>query len=224
MSLEMVTDSIWSMKTPLKPMGLELGTKTTVVRTPDGLWVHSPGRLDGELRRALQAIAPVRFIVAPSRVHHMFVKPWAEAFPDARVFGAPGLKKKRKDVDFHSTLTEDTVEWGDTIDLELYAGAPFMNEVVFLHRPTASLMLTDLAFNIRSPVGWWTRSYLKMSNADGKFGQSWLIKASTRDRALAKESVERMLSWEFDRIIVTHGEVLERGAKDAIRSAFSWLL
>jgi hypothetical protein len=34
-------------------------------------------------------------------------------------------------------------------------------------------------------------------------------------------SLDRILEWDFDRVTVTHGEVLETGGPAALRSAFA---
>ena len=50
------------------------------------------------------------------------------------------------------------------------------------------------------------------------------ILASFRFGGAVVKSLERILAWEFDRIILSHGDVVERGGKTAFRRAFAWLL
>jgi hypothetical protein len=45
-----------------------------------------------------------------------------------------------------------------------------------------------------------------------------------RDRAAARRSVEKLLQWNFDRVIVTHGEVLETGGHERVAAAFAFLM
>jgi hypothetical protein len=33
-----------------------------------------------------------------------------------------------------------------------------------------------------------------------------------------------MLAWDFDRIVIAHGEVLESGGREALRAGYAWLL
>ena len=35
-----------------------------------------------------------------------------------------------------------------------------------------------------------------------------------RDRRAARQSVERILQWDFDRVTVTHGEILDTGGRE----------
>ena len=93
---------------PLRFFGAEIGTRMTVVWLSDGgLFVHSPVQLDLPGRRALDALGPVRAVVAPNRLHHLFVGGWREAYPDARLYAAPGLPEKRSDLSFDAVLGDE---------------------------------------------------------------------------------------------------------------------
>ena len=56
-----------------------------------GLWLHSPGPLDDEVRTEIGALGGVASIVAPRLLHHFFLAENVEAFPEARVFVPPGF-------------------------------------------------------------------------------------------------------------------------------------
>jgi len=105
--LEKMGDGIWSAGLPLRVGALDIGTRTTLVRLPDGgLFVHSPAQLEG-LKAEVDAIGPVRHVVAPNRYHHLFVREWKDAYPDALVHAAPGLAQKRKSFTFDSELDDE---------------------------------------------------------------------------------------------------------------------
>jgi hypothetical protein len=44
-----------------------------------------------------------------------------------------------------------------------------------------------------------------------------------RDRVAARQSVDRVLQWDFDRIIMTHGEVVETGGREQFAATFAYL-
>ena len=100
-----LAENLWVATRPLRlPVG-DIGTRMTVIRLADGgLFLHSPIRLDDETRAALDAIGPVRCVVAPSKVHHFFVGAYRDAYPHAKLFAAPGLPAKRKDLRFDAVL------------------------------------------------------------------------------------------------------------------------
>lgn len=219
-----IAEDLWGVEVPFRVAGIRLGARMTVVRLSDGrLWLHSPVSIDDALRAEIDALGSVAHLIAPSKVHHLFVPKLASIYPNAALWGAPGLADKRKDISFHGELGETAPEWESEIEQLLVEGAPLMNEVLFFHRPSRSLIVTDIAFNIASAEHWWTRSYLRMMGVYGGFGQSRMVKLCARDRAAIKKSIDRALDWDFDRVVVTHGAVLESGGKDALRSLFAWL-
>lgn len=222
--IQPIAEELWAVESPFRVIGVNLGSRMTVVRLPGGrLWLHSPVALDGASRAALEALGTPSYVVAPSKVHHLFVKPLLEAYPNATLHGAPGLASKRKDLSFHGELANGVSEWSSELDEQLVEGAPLMNEVLFFHRASRSLVVTDVAFNIPSAEQWWTRTYLRAMGAYGGFGQSKMVKLCVRDRAKVRASIDRVLEWDFDRIVMTHGRVLETGGKHALRQVFAWL-
>ena len=40
----------------------------------------------------------------------------------------------------------------------------------------------------------------------------------------ARQALERILAWDFDRVMIAHGEVLESGGPDTLRVGYAWLL
>ena len=96
MQLIPLTEDIWTVGASHSMFGLHLGSRMTVVRLPSGgLWLHSPVAHSPELQTAIDGLGPVEHIVAPNYFHHMYVGPWARAYPDATLHSSPGLEKKR---------------------------------------------------------------------------------------------------------------------------------
>jgi hypothetical protein len=215
---------LWVATRPLPLAVGDIGTRMTVVRLPrGGLFLHSPVRLDPPTRRALDAIGPVECVVAPSKVHHFFVGDYRAAYPEARLFAAPGLAEKRRDLRFDAELDDTSPpEWAGGIDQLLFRGVPLMNEVVFLHRASRTLLLTDLAFHMPRPPGGRARLFCWLVGARD-FGPHRIVRFGIRDRAAARESVRRILAWDFDRIVVTHGDVLAADGKRRFTAAFGKL-
>lgn len=202
-----------------------MGTRTTLVRLQDGgLWVHAPGPLDAEIRAEVDARGPVRHIVGPNKFHHFFIGDWARAYPDARTWAAPGLADKKKNVAFHEELSDRAPsEWSDELDQHLVQGAPQIGEVVFFHRASRTLILVDLAFNIHRADSWVARAAFRMLGAWDRFGTSRLGRFYMKDRAAVRESIDHLLEWDFDRVVLTHGDVIESDGHEAVRRSFEWL-
>lgn len=217
---------LWVVDRPLKTLPVtDIGARMTVVQLSDGgLFLHSPVHLDEKIRAALDPLGPVRFVVAPSKVHHLFVADYLAAYPEARLFGAPGLDEKRRDLRFHGILSDDApVAWKGDLTQHGFRGARFLNEVVFFHPASRTLILTDLAFNVTPGKSADARIFYWLVGASGRFGPHRLIRLMIRDRPAARSSVDAILRWDFDRVVVSHGEVLETGGRERFAAAFSFL-
>jgi hypothetical protein len=223
--LRPLSDDLFVLDVPFRMRGFVLGGRMTVVRLPDGgLWLHSPVKLDAATRQAVDAVGPVRFLVAPNTMHHLSLGDWAAAYPSARVLAPAGLRARRKDLRIDVELS-DMMDVGQspTLELLLAHGIPKLEEFAFLHRPSRTLLLTDVAFNIHDSPSWLTRNYLKWCGAYERLAPTWLLKSWVKDRASLKAWRDRVLTWDFDRVVPCHGQVLERGGKEAMRDAFAWL-
>lgn len=224
--LRELDEDLWVTEAPLRFMGLEVGARMSVIRLASGeLFLHSPVEPSPELRGALDALGRVKFLVCPNRLHHLFAGAVRDAYPASEIHVAPGLETKRQDLDIADVLHDvPDARWAEAIDQHLVRGAPFVNEVVFLHRPTRTLLLTDLAFNFGPSAPAWTRLAMRWMGAK-EFGPSYAERfLAIRDRAAARRSFEQLLRWDFDRVIVSHGDVLESGGPARLREAYGWLL
>jgi len=222
---ELATD-IWVEERRQRFYGLEVGTRMTVMRLADGsLLLHSPVALTPELRTELDALGPVRWVVAPNRVHHLRAGDVAKAYPGAQLWIAPGLERKRPDLVYVAVLGDEApAPWKGEVDQVFFRGRPYENEVVFFHRASRTLILCDLAFNFGPRAAAPTRWLMRLLRSYGHFGPSKLDPLLIRDRRAARESLLRILDWDFDRVIVAHGDVLESGGREALRRGYAWLL
>lgn len=214
-------ENLWTVDRPLRFFGLALGTRMTVVRLPGGLWLHSPVAPDPDLEASLAALGPVRWVVAPCALHHLFVGPWLERGGDG--WCARPLQTKRADLSWAGVL-EAPSPWADAgIDLLATRSLPFNDEVVFLHRPSRTLILSDLLFNIGAETPGGTRVALRCAGL-GSGPQTSLLERVLMKRDLAREELREILDWDFDRVVLAHGSVIEADGKRALRQAYRWLL
>ena len=76
--------------------GFPYPTRMAVIQLSDGsAWVWSPVALSDELADSVESVGPVRFIVSPNKIHHLFLSEWARRWPEARLYAPPGLAKKK---------------------------------------------------------------------------------------------------------------------------------
>ena len=230
--MQQVDADLWTAESPLRFLGLEVGARMTVIRLPAGagegqgdLFLHSPIAATPDLVREVQALGRVAWLVAPNKFHHLYVGDWHEACPEARLYVAPGLDTKRSDLNVTGVLTDDPEPaWADTIDQVALEGFPFMNEIVFYHRPTATLMVSDLAFNMGPDAPALTRAAFRLIGTEGKLAPTLLEKLLVKDRKAFRRSLERILEWPFERVIVAHGDIKEANARTELVEGYAWIL
>ena len=142
--------------------GAPYPTRSAIVRLESGdLWVWSPVKLTADLRAEVDRLGPVRHLVSPNKLHHLYLSEWKDAFPDAQLWGPRSTIRKRPELEFREALQDDPPsEWRPDIDQAWFRGSFAMDEIVFLHRPSATAIVADLiqtfgdAF-LRKHWGWY---------------------------------------------------------------------
>ncbi len=225
--LQELAPNLWIYKEPLSYYGMQIGRVMIVIRLKSGeIFINSPAQLTKSLRDNLDEIGRISIVTASNRIHgHMFMEQYTAAYPGAELFAAPGLPAKRRDLSFDAMLgsTPDP-RWSDEIDQEVFMGNRFVTEIEFLHLPSRTLVLGDICFNIRSNITPFTSFAMRLYGGYKKFGMTRDIRLTIRNKKAARRSIEKILEWDFDRIIVGHGEIVESGGKEVLRDAFDWLL
>ncbi|RUO87583.1 DUF4336 domain-containing protein [Corallococcus sp. AB018] len=220
-----LTEDVHVFDAPFSLFGIPVGGRMTVLRLPDGgLWVHSPVAFTPERRAAVAALGPVRFLVAPNLFHHLHLPDWAAAFPDARVVAPKGLRAKQPALRIDLEL-EDLPDpaWAPVLDQMNVRGMPQLNEFLFFHRPSRTALVTDLAFHYAHSEGFKLRAYLWLDGVLGRFAAPRFLRLFTKDPEAVRASLQRALEWDVERVVVCHGQVLERGGQKALHDAFSRL-
>ncbi len=227
--LTQLAEGLWVVSHPFRIMGLALGTRSTIVRLEDGgLVLISPGPLETEVAPEISALGPVRAIVAPNLLHHLYLEPASNSHPEAKVLVAPGLKDKlarmQREIRVDQEIGDGRIGLlGDTLEHHVVGGCPSVNEVAFFHRPSRTLVLTDLTFNLARPEHWYTRLFMRFNGGWGRLVSTRMFRTTIKDPDAFRRSIDVLLAWDFDRVIVTHGEVLEQGGHAAMKEAFAWL-
>jgi Domain of unknown function (DUF4336) len=228
--LRKIAPELWVAEEPLRYLGFQMGRRMAVVRLAGGgLFVHSPVRLGDRLGEELAKLGDVRFVVPASILHgHLYMEQYREAYPQARLFGVRGLERKRSDLRFDGVLADSPEPaWSDDLDQRRFEGhrvaGRVLNEVEFLHRPTRTLVTGDLCFNIGPEWPLKTRLLAWGPRMRRRLGPTVAFLLGIRDRAAARRSVERILEWDFDRILPGHGEIVETGGKAKLKEDLAWL-
>ncbi|MBW8068284.1 MAG: DUF4336 domain-containing protein [Ferrovum sp.] len=221
-------DDLWICEGPVVPfLGFPYPTRMALIRLPDGaLLVWSPISLSTALRDAVDAIGPVRYLVSPNQLHHLFLAQWKSAYPSAGLFAPPGLRKKRRDLRFDADLdSTPRAEWAAEVDQVAMVGSVAMTEIVFFHRRSRTAIFGDLIQNF--PADWFRGWRGMLARLDGIVAphpgapREWRL--SFVHRKAARLALQKVLAWPIERVIVAHGDVVPRDGADFVRRAFSWL-
>jgi len=233
--LKPIGEDIWLVDGPAIDfhylgMDVPFPTRMTVVRLGDGsLWVHSPIAADPALVAALRELGPVAHLIAPNTLHYWYVPDWAEIFPEAEVHYAPGLPEKAKrPLPEGSGLEGDPpAAWSGAIDQVVVTG-DILNEVVFFHRKSRTLILTDLIENFEPDrvKSFFLRNALKLAGAADPDGKAPIDMRLTfaRHKTALRDAVEQMIAWDPERIVLAHGHWYETNGTAELRRAFRWVL
>lgn len=212
-----LAQDLFVVSAPLRFLGVELGCRMTVLRVEGQLLLHSPIALQPA---ELEGLGEPRWVLAPNKFHHMFAGAWLERGLEG--FAAPGLEKKRPELKFEHQVTEPVEVGGGAVRLIPLRSLPLVNEVALLHKPSRTLVLTDLVFNLSPRAPWLTRAAMRAAWATPGCRCS-LLERVFMNRAAARDDLRGLLELDFDRLVMSHGEVLETGGREALRGAYRWL-
>ncbi|MEM0948208.1 MAG: DUF4336 domain-containing protein [Pseudomonadota bacterium] len=207
---------------------LPFTTRMTVVKLETGgLWLHSPVLPTKERREALERLGPIEHLVAPIKIHSIGIPPWSSLVPSAQVWASPQFTERHPEIRVDTLLTNEVrPPWGKEIEHLSVEGHPVVDEVDFLHKRSSTLILTDLIqkhFADRDSSFW--RGVKKTVGVLGERGGVPLdIRLSIQDRSAMRRSIEKILEWDFDNFILSHGHCLRGGAREEVRRVFAWLL
>jgi hypothetical protein len=202
-------------------------TRMVAIRLSDGsVWIWSPIALTPELERAVDEIGPVRHIVSPNKIHHLFMQEWADRWPDAKLHAPPGLAARKPEICFASELGDEAdAAWADDLDQTIFRGSFMMEEVVFFHRLSRTAIFCDLvqrhdparATGLKGMV-------MRLDGLVGEQGSTpreW--RATFLRRRLAREARARVLAWAPERLVIAHGACASENATEILSRALCWM-
>ena len=210
---------------------MDLFSRMTIIKLTNGdLLIHSPCKIDNSLKNKIDNIGRVKFIIAPGNFHHLYIPDFQQYYPDAETFICPGLERKRPDIKFDWILgNRPDHRWENDINQVLVQGTRFIWEVAFFHRPSKTLILTDLLENIgddyQHTAGlllrfWWKVVFNMWNNpkAAPEYQMGW------GNRKKVKKSLDRILAWNAERVILAHGELVENNVKEILTCGWQKVL
>ncbi len=232
--LRRLADDLWVAEQPQRYFGLSIGTRMTVIRLENSnrMVILSPIQPTPELEIELAANGVVTDIVAPNAFHHLHLQAFQQRFPQATVWGPVFLRQKCPHLKLDRLINaQEPSPWPGLLLCGLSGlhtlgptGPSPLHEVAFCHTPSRTLVLTDSAFHFDASAAWLTRCLTRIGGGYGRLEPTILERLATSDRASLGRAMQALLQWDFDRVIVAQGAVLETGGKQALARAYSSFL
>jgi hypothetical protein len=223
--LRELDENLWVIDHPFNmPGGIAIQTRTTLIRLSNGdIFAHALGPADDADHAEIAKLGNVTQLVASNLFHNAFVADWAARYEGATCHAPSGFDEKVPGLVYQSFGDEAPAAWAGQIEQVCVGGAPQLDETVFFHKATRTLLLTDLCFNMMHSDSFRTRLVMRIMGGYGHFGPSRLAKSFMKDKAAVRRGIDRVLEWDFDRVTVTHGEVLETNGHTMMKQAYGWL-
>ena len=222
--MRQIHDNLWVHEDSMKLGAVNLPLRMTIVRLHDGgLWVHSPTALSTVLKNEVDGLGNVSAVVAPSNGHNLWLAEWDSAYPNATTYLSPGIPKKLPALSGYQVMDEGAeTPWSDDLERKFMDGVPFFGESLFLHRASGSLIVTDLVQNHRGQEHTGLAKVMSklvlepIGFKDICLAPPLRLKFMIKDRPAFVTFINAIQAWDFDRIIVTHGDIIEDDAKGTL--------
>lgn len=237
-TLKPIGKGIWMVDGDLIQMSVGCGslpfsTRMTVVQLADGsLWCHSPIAPNESLFQALDSLGPVAHLISPNKIHYAYIPDWQRRYPQAKAWSSPGVEERAASqkiaVNFDAALENRAPEdWAGQLDQLIFSGSRAVEEVVFFHRASQTLIVTDLIENFevnKMPHALQRGFYrfARIADPDGQTPIDFRMSFLGR-RAQAKACMDQVLAWQPERVIMAHGRpYLENGTAE-LKRAWRWI-
>lgn len=207
--------------------GFNYPTRMAVIRlSNDALFVWSPIPLTDELHDQVATLGSVEHLIAPNTLHHLYLAEWKRAFPNARIHAAPGLRKKRPDLDLDEDLGDTPhPNWAGEIDQITMRGNAITTELVFFHNKSGTVLFTDLLQHF--PADWFSGWRKLVAKLDLMTEQEPSVPRKFRlaftDRKAARAALGHIMAWPAEKVLMAHGTPITENGHAFLKRAFCWL-
>jgi hypothetical protein len=218
--LKPIAENLWIVEFPLNLMGGLQGRVVTIIRLTSGeLIIHSTGPFTRAQVIEIESLGNPAWMTDTMLRHDTFAKDGRAAFPNLPYFAPEGFATQAH-VDCRPLLPAPFAWWPE-IQVLLIEGMPRVKEHVFLHVPSRTLIVADLVFNFRPSMGWTSFFRTVLMGVKHHPDSARLYPLQIQDRKAYDRSVHELMTWDFDRIIVGHNEVIETGGKEGLKKALA---
>ncbi len=231
--LRKIDEEIWVAEQPLRYLGLSIGTRMTVVRLANReLAVISPIQASDEIVSQISQLGTVKHIIAPNLYHYLFAASFKSLYPQATFWAAPGLEVKKPELSIDQIIKGSANDLWSGIEYVLFDGFrtlglngfDSLNECVFFHAVSRTLILTDTAVHFDESFPILTQLATRVLGGYKSLSPTLLERVATTEKKKVRKSVERVLGWDFERVIMAHGSIIEQNGKEKFKQGYEQFL
>lgn len=231
--LREIDRDIWVAEQPFRYFGLSVGTRMTVIRLANHeLAVICPIQISDEIVSQLGEIGTVRHIIAPNLYHYLFAANFKTLYPNGTFWAVPGLEVKKPDLAIDQIINSASNSLWDGLEYVFFngfrtlglSGVDSLNECVFFHAASRTLILTDTAFHFDDSFPGLTQFAARVLGGYKSLSPSLLERIATTEKQKVRQSVEKILGWDFERVIMAHGSIVEQNAKEKFKQGYEQFL
>jgi hypothetical protein len=218
-STQQIADDVVLMSYPLRAFGINFKRNVTLLRLSDRrIVIHSTAQFTEQDVAAIQQFGEPGWLVEATLMHDTFAKKGQAALPDIPYLAPDGFARGTGLPT--ESLFPPPADWGGEIDVLKIEGCR-MNEHVLFHRRSRTLVVADLFFSFPDETRGWPRFFVRhFMRLPRLFGISafyrWFV---IHDKHAFARSMNALLDWDFERLIVAHWNPIETGAKSVVQNA-----
>lgn len=169
--------------------------------------------------RQIEALGDPAFLIVPGIAHRLDIKPWKQRYPQAKVVCTPGARDAVGPV-LRVDATSDILD-DPSVHLETVPGVGAKEAILLVRRDgRLTLVLNDILANAGHPPGIGAHIMARLFGFGVKRPKMpWLIKRMLLEDKQALAAAFR--KWADDatlaRVVVSHGDVIERAPGEVLR-------
>ena len=213
-----IAENLWLQHYSLTLLGLQIGRNVSVIRLASGqLIIHSTAPFTAADAAKIRTLGEPAWLLDVTRFHDSCAREGRSAFPDIPYL-VPATFPKRDELRA-TAFGEPPAEWAGEVELRKIDGMPNVQEHAVFHRASRTLIVADLLFNFPEDASWWTKLVARwIMRLPRLVGMSGVFRSMIRDREAFRRSMDDIFLWDFDRVIVGHGSIVETNGKSLLQS------
>lgn len=192
--------------------------RMTVVRLEDGrLVIYSAMALDEPEMQALEKFGTPSYLVIPSELHRMDAKTWKDRYPGLRVIAPKGARERAERIvavdatapDFHDR----------TVQYVTIPGTDEREAALLVETATGTtLVVSDVIWNVHDLPGLsgWIFRMLRFTGPKPRIAN--VVRMKIKDKRAFRDQLEAWARLKtLNRIVVSHGDIVERDPPGVLR-------